>query len=259
MQQDVLITFDVDWCPDWMIDQVSELLIRGGVKSAWFVTHASPSIDKLRKRNDLFELGIHPNCQPGSSHGSNEKEALQCVKAIVPEAVSMRSHGLYQTTAFLMLVAGAFGRRLESNVLLPGAPGIVTSELRIDDVVLRRVPFFWEDDLAIRDPQNTRREAKGLPSEPGLKVFAFHPLLVVLNGNNCRRYKQPRQARRLPEWTKEFVEPYRSHGVGAGTVLKNLIAALSDQRTLFLKDLLSVEATAAEFVVDESSRTLASS
>ena len=167
------------------------------------------------------------------------------MKTIVPEAVSMRSHGLYQTSAFLILAARVFGIRLESNVLLPGAPGIVASDLRIDNVIMRRVPFFWEDDVAMRDPQNTWREAEGVAYPPGLKVFAFHPLLVVMNGNNYRRYAQLKEQRQIPEWTPDFVEPHRSQGPGVGAVLKNLITALSDQPSLFLKDLLSVEAVTA--------------
>jgi len=228
-----------------MIDEVSAILMKAGVKSTWFVTHASPSIDRLRKHSDLFELGIHPNCLPGSSHGANEKEVLRHVKAIVPDAVSMRSHGLYQTSAFLILAARDFGIRLESNVVLPGAPGIVTSDFRFDDIVIRRVPYFWVDDLAMHDPQNTWREAREVTYAPGLKVFSFHPFHVVMNASSYEPYERLKRERPLHEWTPDFIESHRSRGAGAGAVLATLAATLSGQPTLFLKDLLNIEIVAA--------------
>jgi hypothetical protein len=244
MTSQVLMTFDVDWSPDWIIDEVSEIMIRGGVRSTWFVTHASPAIDRLRSRPDLFELGIHPNCLPGSTHGANERQVLRHIKEIVPEAVSMRSHGLYQTSAFLILAAREFGIRLESNILLPGAPGLVHSDLRIDEIVVRRVPFYWSDDLAMRDPQDTWKEASSVESSAGLKVFAFHPFHVVMNASDYRLYERLKLERPLPDWTPDFIAPYRSRGKGAGTVLQTQVAALTGRPTAFLKDLLSTEATA---------------
>ena len=254
MRPEVLLTFDIDWSPDWMIDEVSAMLVEGRVKSTWFVTHASPAIDRLRKRDDLYELGIHPNCLPGSSHGSNEREVMQYVKAIVPEAVSMRSHNLYQTSAFLFMAARDFGMRLESNAFLPGAPGIVTSDLRSDDIAIRRAPIFWADDLAMRDPQNTWREATTFSYAPGLKVFDFHPLHVVANANDYSRYESMKRQRSIPDWTLDFVKPYRSQGHGSAAVLKNLIAMLSGQPTLFMKELLDAEPVAAHGEISQASR-----
>ena len=245
MQQEVLLTIDVDWSPDWMIEEVAAIFVAAGVKSTWFVTHACPALDRLRRRSDLFELGIHPNCLPGSTHGRGETAVLTHMKAIVPEAVSMRSHGLYQTSAFLILAARAFGIRLESNILMPGAPGIVPSDLRIDDIVMRRVPFFWADDLAMRDPQNTWRETDDVAYPPGLKVFAFHPFHVVMNANSYAHYESLKRERPLPQWTPDFVAPYRSAGIGAGAVLEALVDRLAGRPTLFLKDLLDAEAAAA--------------
>ncbi|HEY8645027.1 MAG TPA: hypothetical protein VIL77_04030 [Gaiellaceae bacterium] len=66
---DCFLTLDVDWCPDSAIDDVAELLIERDVPATWLVTHTSPAIDRLRLRADLFELGIHPNFLPGSTHG----------------------------------------------------------------------------------------------------------------------------------------------------------------------------------------------
>ena len=46
--------------PDFMIDAVADALRASSVKSTWFVTHPSAAIERLSRRHDLFELGIHP-------------------------------------------------------------------------------------------------------------------------------------------------------------------------------------------------------
>ena len=83
----IAITLDVDWAPDHAIDAVAGHLIERDVRATWFVTHASPAIDRLRDRPDLFELGIHPNFAPGSTQGETPDAVLDHCMAIVPEAL----------------------------------------------------------------------------------------------------------------------------------------------------------------------------
>ena len=42
-----LITIDIDWASDEIIDHVSDILLSKKVKATWFITHDSPSIRKL--------------------------------------------------------------------------------------------------------------------------------------------------------------------------------------------------------------------
>src|SRR4030066_1641297 len=99
---DYIITIDVDWAPDWMIEYMANVLIKKHVKSTWFVTHISPAIKIIHQRIDLFEIGVHPNCLFGSTHGNNEDEVLRHIKELIPDAITMRTHALYQSTPFLM-------------------------------------------------------------------------------------------------------------------------------------------------------------
>lgn len=116
--KDLAVTFDIDWAPDWIIEEVASILIDNRVKATWFVTHASPAIEKLRQMPDLFELGIHPNCLSGSTQGNTEDEVLSHMKEIVPEAISMRTHGLYQTSNFLMKAVRDYGIEIDVSILL---------------------------------------------------------------------------------------------------------------------------------------------
>jgi hypothetical protein len=95
-----LVTFDLDWAPDFVIDWLAKRLIEVGVRAAWFVTHHSPAIERLRAESDLFELGIHPNLHPGSTHGNDTSSVLKHCMEIVPEAGAIRTHGLVQSTRF---------------------------------------------------------------------------------------------------------------------------------------------------------------
>lgn len=39
-EQSTVITLDIDWAPDFVIDAVAEQLVQAGVWATWFVTHA---------------------------------------------------------------------------------------------------------------------------------------------------------------------------------------------------------------------------
>ena len=87
----LVLSFDIDWAPDFAIDAVAQKLISRSVKATWFVTHLSPAISRLAERPDLFELGIHPNFLPGSDHGGSPAEVLAFMNTLVPNAVSVRN------------------------------------------------------------------------------------------------------------------------------------------------------------------------
>ena len=56
MLNDYLITIDIDWAPDSAISETAHYLIENEVKATWFITHASPEIEKLKEYPHLFEL-----------------------------------------------------------------------------------------------------------------------------------------------------------------------------------------------------------
>ena len=86
---ELAITLDIDWAPDFMIERVAGALLSKGVKATWFVTHRSLAIDRLRHHPELFELGIHPNFAAGSSHGDTPEAVLGHVIDLVPDAVDI--------------------------------------------------------------------------------------------------------------------------------------------------------------------------
>jgi hypothetical protein len=168
----VVVTLDVDWADDPLVDDVAERLAAAGAPATWFITHASPALDRLRERPDLFELGIHPNFRPGSSHGDTPEAVLDHVMALVPEAVSSRSHGVVQSGRLLHLLVQRTPVRIDSTTFLPDLPDAPLVTQRTPHGDLLRVPFTWSDDYEPLCPWDRYL------AEPGLKVVLFHPTRV---------------------------------------------------------------------------------
>ena len=72
----VVITVDVDWIADEVIEYVANFFRENKLKSSWFITHDSPAIRELFRHPEYFEVGIHPNFMPGSTQGSNVEDVM---------------------------------------------------------------------------------------------------------------------------------------------------------------------------------------
>jgi hypothetical protein len=219
---DVAITLDVDWAPDFAIDLTAAILTEHRVRTTWFVTHASVAIDRLRE-NDLFELGIHPNFLPGSTHGADEASVLAHCLALVPEAVSMRTHGLYQSTPLLSRVMHDTPIELDASLFLPGATNVAPIRYAYGGGSLLRVPYVWEDDVAM---ENGEWDVDAVLARPGLTVLDFHPVHVALNSTSMGSYRALLERGPLQE-AREDEAPV-TDGRGTRTFLESLADRLAD-------------------------------
>lgn len=218
----------MDWAPDWMLEDCLRTLADRRVSATWFVTHDTPVLEEILRRDDLFEAGIHPNCLPGSSHGATEQEVLENMFSLLPEAVSMRTHGLYQTTSFLALAAG-MGVRNDVSLFLPWTQNLSLHVLPFAGAHLIRAPYFWEDDMAM--------ETQGAPWSiddpafhgPGLRIFDFHPVHVALNTQGLAQYGNLKAQVPLHAWTRGLVEENASGGPGPATLFDELSRFLKDR------------------------------
>ncbi len=241
MNSTLAITLDFDWAPDWAIIEVAELLIRHRTRASWFVTHQCDALDMLREHKDLFELGIHPNFLPGTTHGDSPQKILAHLKDIVPEAVSMRSHSFYHNMYLLQLAVRDFGIRIDSNVFLPGNRPYIPARYTIQhDIDLLRVPVCWCDDYAIAQYTPCWDRVAIDLKVPGVFTFCFHPLLVALNisaEGDLRRFR----GGPLQDSPRNAFAPSETgfcHGVGTQTFFMDLIGADS-LAAVVLKSLLS--------------------
>ncbi len=226
------LTLDVDWAPDHAIEHVAELLIERGVAATWFLTHMSPAIERLRRWPGLFELGIHPNFLPGSTHGSTPEAVLAHCTALVPEAQSMRSHGLVQSSRLLSLVRASTAIGIDASLFLPRARHLQVIDYPLESGMLRRVPYLWEDDAEMYRPLPDWGVASIAARACGLAVFCFHPIHVLLNSADMAAYRRLGVA-----GTAAQARQLRHHGDGAGSAFIALLDALAGERAAKISEL----------------------
>jgi hypothetical protein len=227
------ITFDIDWAPDWAIRLCADLCNQAGVPATFFVTHDSPVLNELRRESDRFELGIHPNMLAGSDHGRSPEAILDHCLSIVPEAVSMRTHGLYQSTPFLATVCRRTPIEVDLSILLPFHPHLQATTLHCGPRGRRlvRLPYFWEDDVIAAFPEWDWSAPLPLLQDKGLHIFDFHPIHVVLNMADMDTYENLKKfmnGRPMASLTEAECRPFCNPGCGTRTYLRSLLARRDD-------------------------------
>lgn len=220
------VTFDVDWAPDWAVDLCRELCNRYSRPATFFATHPSDILHDIKAQPRL-EVGIHPNFLPGSSQGGNERDVLDYCLKIVPNAKSMRTHCLIQSSHLFFLVAHEFPSiQTDVSIFLPLHENLSATDLYYSGKRLTRLPYFWEDDVFAEWP-GWAWDVAPVRERRGMKIFDFHPILVALNAadlSGYRKLKASMSGRRLNEVSKSEVAPFVNRGLGALTFLESLLA-----------------------------------
>jgi len=235
----LVITIDVDWAPDFIIDQVAQLLTSYGVKSTWFVTHESYAIDRLRERPELFELGIHPNFLPGSSHGETPDDVLTKMMEIVPDAVSSRSHAVMHSGRILSGIMKHTNVKIDSTFFLPELEGIQPVIHEMDNGWVMKAPFFWADDYEM-GKANPDWNIDRFYTMNGLKILMFHPIHLFLNSPAIQFYNDFRvkQLNSNIKMESEFSR-YKHEGTGAMNSFLSVLSQLENKEdSIQLKDLI---------------------
>ena len=223
------LTVDVDWAPDFMIDFVAAILIEHEVRATWFITHESPALARLRAQAHLFELGIHPNFFPGSTHGDTPKAVLRHCMELVPDAVSIRSHGLLQSTTLLAQILEHTPVKIECSLFLPRAANLEPIEYQWERRTLLRLPYFWEDDLEMERTNPCWQLKPLLAIGSGLKIFDFHPVHVCLNSSTMESYRQLKErVPHLSDGRPEAAAEFRQSGSGSQTLFVELVRHLAE-------------------------------
>lgn len=185
------LTFDIDWATDEVLNYTIDALEKYDVPATFFVTHDTPLLKRLRE-NPKFELGIHPNFNAllnGSfEKGRNVREVILRLMDVVPEAKSVRSHSMTQSSNILESFKEA-GLTHDCNHFIS-----VVSEIELKPWLLWngliRCPYFWEDDVHYTEKDNYSVEQ--LLQRKGLRIFDFHPIHVFLNTEDAQRYENTR-------------------------------------------------------------------
>ena len=235
MNSQLAITIDVDWAPDFAIAKIAAILVAKRVKATWFLTHDSPEVQKLATYSELFELGIHPNFYGGSTHGNTPKTVFEHLLQLVPQARSMRSHGLFQSSQIMRMAQESFGIHNDVSIFLPYTDNIQPHRMYYSRGTpgLIRLPYFWEDGEEMLIP-NPNFELNGYcQRRSGLKIFNFHPIHVALNSRALQPYEQLKQRVNLNQCEAGAIVNYIEPGVGTQTFFIELVEHLAKQGESF--------------------------
>lgn len=182
----VVLTFDLDWCSDDVLQYTLDKLIKAEVPATFFVTHKTDILDEIRKY-DFLELGIHPNFNKNTTHGNDVEEIIDYCMALVPEAVSSRSHGLKISSNKLISLMKK-GIKIDCSIFMPEVKNLQSFYFKINNNKILRIPYNWEDDYAFY-------QKKKLYSYEDIRnykdiILDFHPIHVYLNSNSDGLYNQ---------------------------------------------------------------------
>ena len=225
----LVLTFDTDWAPQFVLDHVLGMAAEAGVAATAFCTGPCdlPPGGKI-------EAALHPNFLPGSTQGENEDQVLDYLQGHWPGAVGMRSHSLYWHSGLYQKL-NQRGLIYDSSLIMPLHPGLLPVKFR----GVTRFPIWWSEGVLFRcglgleafDPPGLGRQ--------GLKVLLFHPIHVYLNTSDLDSQRVAlNRLGRLPELSREDLEPLRRQGPGVGTVFRSCLEALGRQgETRTLKEL----------------------
>ena len=214
----LFLTIDVDWAIDKILLETVDLLERARVAATFFITHDTPVLGKLRA-NPRFEIAIHPNfnflLSGEAARAGGADRVLAELLAIAPGSRSVRSHSMTQSSRLL----DDFRRHAlthDCNHFVPARAGIELKPYRHWNGLIR-VPYFWEDDVALAygDALDTTR----LRTASGLKVFDFHPIHIALNSASLESYENSRNDHRDPAALRKHV----FGGPGVRTSLDGLL------------------------------------
>lgn len=223
-----LVCIDVDWASDSIITYVADYLIDNEMKSTWFITHDSPAIKKLLARPSLFEVGIHPNFSDGSTQGEHPREIMKRLLTIAPQAKSVRTHNLLQSTPLLKMMREEFGILHDCSLLLPDTPNLVPHKFYFStDINILRYPTFWEDDVEACSPSPSFSLKNKKYHVAGLKLFVFHPIHIILNSYTMDNYYRCKSNVDITQCSMTDLKKYVNATVnGTGAFLKGLTRAI---------------------------------
>lgn len=211
-------TTDIEWAPEWAIDEVLSFFAERELPLTPFLTHRSAVFTTRYDRPGMHaQVGLHPNFLPGSSHGKTTDEVVATSFELWPHARGFRSHYFYEDSRSITALARC-GMRWDSNLCLFLQPACVPL---LHHTGLVRFPVFWEDDVHFGrglacDFEPLRRYFEG----PGLKVINLHPLLFALNVPTPEFYAEHKHLNGNPDPEAGLQARYR--GAGSRTFVEQL-------------------------------------
>lgn len=217
-----IISFDIDWASDEVLNHLVELVESYNVKCVFFITHNTPVLKRIIS-NPNFELGLHPNFNPllENRSSSSVEQIINELKTFVPEVNVLRSHSLTTSGRWLGLYQKC-GIKYLSNYMMRGVNNIQPF-YHINGLV--EVPIYYADDgeIFLNDDKSIPRLKSNFDSTQelkGIRVLNFHPIHITLNSSS---YKQYESAKLNQHSYREMLKLKDTNARGSETILKEIL------------------------------------
>lgn len=171
-----LLTFDSDWCPEWMLQETLNILKTRGMAGTFFLTDApAPALRAQLAQANRVQVGIHPDFFSPHAVG-RAREILESLLEKVGPCTVCRTHGLFWWHGL-----GEHLRQLgftdDSSLSAPGHS--LKAPLRVSGI--NRYPISMGDWSLLDSRKNIKAALEAIDAFGPIRVFNFHPIHIALN------------------------------------------------------------------------------
>ncbi len=180
-----ILTFDTDWCEDFVLEPLLDILEKADYRAVLFLTHRSgEAVMQEIESNRLIQVGIHPNLREvGNEAGA--RSAISRLIREIPEATACRTHGLIWWFGLARILRDS-GLLYDSSLIAPYHA--LSFPWKIQEIY--QFPIFMGDSFFLQSGcPLTSFPQKVLLGGP-LKVFNFHPIHLYCNTSNPKDWER---------------------------------------------------------------------
>ena len=204
-----IFSIDVDFVPDYILSDTIKLFEESRVKSTIFLTHDTILLNILKK-NDNFEIGIHPNINVGSTQkGDNNYQKIKILSNSLNNPRSNKFHLLHYNFRDLNLLRDN-GIKFDCSMLYYGTPYLLPTYHVDSDLIL--APYYWEDGHSHQMGKTIKFNMVNMKS-PGLKIFNFHPIDLYYNTLNINHRNEVKNVNKITDKITGHLKNTKYYGV----------------------------------------------
>ena len=224
MNKKYVLTFDIDWAPDFMISYCLNFLEQANVRGTFFATH--PTLINTEIINKGHILGIHPNFLSYDSKGKEPKAIIEECLSYAPDAWCIRMHSLFQSSPLLHNIFQNFPQlKLDVSLLMHRSKYAHKCYWDYKGVSFERLLYNWEDDAEFCHQRFGSKEELFFGD---LTVLNFHPVHVFLNSTNGREYESLKEKCRGKSFQNvdfQTAKILQNNGVGVRSHLERILTS----------------------------------
>lgn len=188
MKKNIILTFDIDWAPDWMVKPIIEIIKKKKINSHFFLTHKS---DLFLKKENYIDIGLHPNFFSNSTQGKNTKQIIKNLKKIYRRANTVRTHGNFQSINLHILLSEKYNIKIDCSTFAP-RHDVLSYNLLWKKKKIQILSYNWEDGYEANQTKKIFSLKHKFFNDRKIKLYIlnFHPIHIFLNTRDSKVYNK---------------------------------------------------------------------